>query len=402
MILLVTFAAGAGAGWLAKSDAPTADPRATKAAERNPAARPGREASAQAKAARHWMDRIETSGVREVAKEVPPGDFKALVEGLMATVWGGMSDKQLEQLVVLIADWAGKDLDGALAWARGLENPKQREVGLVSIAMKVAETDPKAAFEIYAELDEVTTDTGNYLSEMMQTLYNDAAKQSVEAMLNLAARTPRNGTSGSMGVYIDYPAGFDFRALVDGLVKTTELGGNHELYKPFSPGDPFGAWALRDADAAFGYIVDQTSAGQHLRWSGMPYTLGKKWGSLEADRWMGAKLAALSADEQRGLLAESDLTHSTGTLRKYIMNMPTEEAATEFRLLYLDTTKNGMLAHGLEILNDVTDVQERVAIVERLRDVKNDFGLRPALNNWGIPADRIDQIIKTVSQPATK
>ncbi len=398
VLISTVFVAGAAAGWLAKPDAPAAVSGPARVAERDRTARPGREASPQAKVARMWMDRIETGGVREVAKDVPPGDFKALVEGVIATVWGGMSDKQLEQLMVLIADWAGKDLDGALAWARSLENPKQREVGLIGIAAKLAKDDPKAAFEIYAELEEVSTNAGNSLSEMMRKLYNDAAKQGVEAVLDLARRTPQNRTNISEGIGIEYPPDFDFRALIDGLIKTTELGGISELLKPFAPNHPFGSWADRDADAAFEYIVDGTAQGQFLRWSDIPYELGKKWGTMEVDRWMGAKLAALSPAEQKALLSKSDLTHSPGTLRKYITNMPTEEAAAEFRFQYMDRTKE-FLQVSLEVLNDVPEVQDRVVAIERLRGVTDDRPLRHYLSNLNLAADRIDQIVRTVSQP---
>jgi hypothetical protein len=395
LIMLATFAAGAAAGWLAKPDAPAASPRATKSAERNPAARSGREASPQAKAARQWMDRIETSGVREVAKEVPTGDFKSLLEGVMATVWGGMSDKQLEQLVVLIADWAGKDLDGALAWARGLENPKQREVGLVSIAAKVAKTDPKAAFEIYAELDEVTTEAGKYLSVMMRTLYNDAAKQGVEAILDVVSRTPLNKTRSGERIEISYPEGTDFKSLMDGLLAIATPEG-----KPFEPSNPLGSWGLKDSDAAFAYITLRTSEGQRLELDGMVYELGEKWGTVEAKRWMGTKLASLNPAEQWALLSEGNLLNSPGILRSYIAEMPTAEAADDFRYQVIKFSADRKFHPGYEILNDVPDVQERVAMIERLRDVKDDRGIRMFLKNWEIPVDRIDRIVKTVAQPA--
>jgi hypothetical protein len=397
-VMFPVFAVGFAAGWLTKPVHPAAFPPSGKSAQRPRPPRPAREPSPQTKAGRHWIDRIKTSGAREVAKEVPTGDFKEVIEGLMAKVWGGMTQSQLEQLVVLIAGWAGRDMDGALEWARGLDNPKQREVGLISIAAKVAKTDPKAAFEIFAEVEEVATEARNYLSPTMRTLYNDAAKQGVKAILDLANRTPHNGTNSSEGISIDYPAGFDFRALVDGLLKTTDLGGNQELSKPFSPSDPFGPWALQDADAAFDYVVTCTSQGQYLRWSGMTYELGKKLGTLETERWLGSKLGELTPGEQQALLQKSDLAQSPGYLRKYIATMP-PEAAAEFRFQVLDHSK-GMLIATVEILNDVPEIEERVATLERLRGVNKNSGLRTALKGWNLPPDRIERIIETVESKA--
>lgn len=395
LLVLVAFALGAATGWVVKPASPAGiQPVATKADRDRPARAP---ADDQAKATRQWMDRIATSGVKGVAKEVPLGDMKALVEGMMASMWGSMSDAQQQQLAGLIGEWANRDREAALAWARALSQPQQREVGLVSIAAAVARNDPRAGFEIYAELEEVATPMGGrMLSFMIRTVYNEAAQRGIPALLDVVKRTPLNKTRSCERIQIAYPDGTDFKALMDGLMAVKTPEG-----KPFEPSNPLGPWGLKDADAAFAYVTLRASEGQRMELDGMVYELGEKWGTVEAKRWMGTKLASLKPAEQRALLSQAGLLNSPGILRSYIAEMPTAEAAAEFRFQVIQYSAERKFNPGYEILNDVPDVQERVAMIERLRDVKDDRGIRMFLKNWEIPADRIDQIVKTVSQPAS-
>lgn len=392
--VLVTFALGAATGWVVKPASPAGVPPATMADRSRPTRTP---ADAPVNATRQWLDRIDTRGAKSVAKEVPLGDMKALVEGLMASMWGSMTDPQQLQLTSLIGEWSTRDREAALAWAKALSHPQQREVGLVSIAAAVARNDPRAGFEIYAELPEVATPLGGRtLSFMMRTVYNEAAQQGVPAILDVVKRTPLNKTRNGEQIQITYPEGTDFKALMDGLLAIKTPEG-----KPFEPSNPLGPWGLKDADAAFAYVTLRTSEGQRLELSGMVYELGEKWGTVEAKRWMGAKLASLKPAAQRALLSQTDLLGSPGILRTYIAEIPTAEAAAEFRYQCLQFTVDRKSPVGFEILNDISAVEERVATVERLRGVKDDRAVRQLLKGWEIPADRIDQIIKTVSQPMT-
>lgn len=61
--------------------------------------------------------------MRQVAKEIPAGDFRRLVEMMMESVWGGMTDVRQQRLGALIGELALRDQQGALAWARGSARP---------------------------------------------------------------------------------------------------------------------------------------------------------------------------------------------------------------------------------------------------------------------------------------
>ena len=65
----------------------------------------------------------------------------------------------------------------------------------------------------------------------------------------------------------------------------------------------------------------------------------------------------------------------------------------------MDYTKKS-LQLSLEVLNDVPEVQDRVAAIERLRGVSDDRALRHYLSNLNLAANRIDEIVETVKQPA--
>lgn len=75
------------------------------------------------------------------------------------------------------------------------------------------------------------------------------------------------------------------------------------------------------------------------------------------EKMMGSKWGKASGNEVR----QSGLLNSPGILRKYIAAMP-EESVAEFQSIQASTST-------LEILQDVPEVEDRLAIVRRLREV---------------------------------
>ncbi|RYD17803.1 MAG: hypothetical protein EOP88_24800 [Verrucomicrobiaceae bacterium] len=344
------------------------------------------------RAAKRWIDRAETEGMEKVAPEVPPDDMAAVMEKMFSSTWGGLTGKQMGDLLRLMISWAKQDKDGALAWARNLEVSQQREIALTGIAAGVGKTDPMAGFEIYSETGTVTTAAaGRALEAMMEEVYRLAAAKGAEALVDIARRSPVNETRTIHGVRLEYPEGFDFATLMDGLAKISR--SNMIFDKAIVPPDPMGQWVLRDPDAAFDYVASRIANGGQLRLDSMVYEMGEKSGSLEARRWIAGKLASVPSDQIPAFVRGAGVLNSPGIFRQYLQEMPAE-AADEFRLQSVKLYPG----YAMELLLDIPSVDDRVALVERLRGVKDADQILAQLKKWEVPQERIDQVGKTIRQ----
>lgn len=396
MLAVAGFALGAATVWLAKPEHVEAAIPPSKS-ERSREARRNDAGKDRSREARRWMDRIEAEKVGDVAKDVPTGDLRSVIEGVMESVWGGMNRQQQEALFTLISEWARRDPKAALAWAHSLRQPTQREVGLISIAAAIAEKDPRAGFEVYSELPEVRTSLGTaVLEKMFNSLYQEAAGKGPAGVLEFARRIPKNETNMIMGIRMDYPEGFDFATLADGLSKITS---DSRTRLPFEPTSVLGAWALRDPDAAFDHVIAQSANGQRQDIVSLASSISEKSGSLEGEEWMGGKLASLGPEEQFNLIKQSDLLNSPGILRRYIAAFPGDEAAAEFQFQVIRASSDGTYGPGLEVLNDIPEVGDRVAMISRLRGIKDATALRSAMKGWNVPSERIEQVVAEVLRP---
>lgn len=399
IILLIGIIIGATGGWLVKPVAPAPPADAVSKATAPRTKLPTRDDAAKrekSRAAARWVARMEKEGVRGVTKEIPPGGIRSVMEEMMASTWGGMSEKQAAQLVFLMEIWAEQDAKGALAWARGLDVPQHRGIALAGVAAVIGKKDPMAGFEIYTEAGVATVPIhSDSLSRMMYDVYQQSAAKGADALLEVARRTPENKAGMLEAIQLDYPEGFDFAKLLDGLAALEAAGGDGgRVLRTFVPSDSLGKWALRDPDAAFDHALSRTAEGRRVRLDDMDYEMARKSGTSEAVRWMGEKLASLEPSQFATLLPESGLLDNEGRLRSYIGIMP-EAAAREFRYQAIKVTPR-----VIEILLDVPEAEDRLAVIERLRGVEEPEYIRSAMKQWEVPQERIDRVMRTVTQPA--
>jgi len=395
LTLLTGIVIGAAGGWLAKPET-----QSSRNAEVS-SGKPGTKRSARNDApmleksrdATRWEERIGRDGVAVVAQEIPTGDIRSVMEKMMASMWGGMDDRQVKQLMLLMETWADQDPQGALEWARGLEVPRQREIALTGAAVAIGKDDPMAGFEIYTEVEAVNVQIdSDPLRPMMDEVYRLAAAKGVDALLEIVRRTPENKTRTRPMVSIDYPEGFDFARFIDGLATVNLPDGKVWISRSFTPPDPLGRWALRDADAAFDHALTRTGEGRHMSVDEMDREMSQKSGNTEAVRWMGEKLASLESARLAALLPRSGLLNSPGRIREYAAVMP-EAAAQEFRFHVIQASP-----YLIEMLQDVPGMEERMAVIERLRGVKEPGFIRSAMKQWQVPQERIDKVMQTVTQ----
>lgn len=349
--------------------------------------------------ATRWIDKMRTGDVKAVAKEVPAGEIKEVMDGLMAGVWGSLSKEQITQMEQLIRAWAEKDPKAALAWARNLRHPRQRELGLSFVAAAVAEKDPRAGFEIYAEMDKVMIrELNEKVHGVISGAYDHAAKEGPASLLELMRRTPESDGFG-FGIHPSYPQGFDFTAMMDGMAKAGYFGpGGTRTSKPFVIGSPLAEWALRDREAAFSYLAANAGKDSRHRLDDLTDKLTATHGNTQTNAWLGDKLASLTS-EQRRQLAKGTLAGSSAEyLNRYIHLMPTEEAAVEFRYDLLQATAESGWEPALEILNEMPEIEDRLALVGRLHGVTDTDGMAEQLRKWNVPQERIDTIVEKVKR----
>lgn len=394
--LLTGILIGVAGAWLVKPSSPASLKDTVQKVARSDTKRTTRDDASKleiSRTAARWIDRMEKDGVEKVGEEIPTADMQPLMEKMMAAMWGGMSEQQVGQLMFLMETWAERDAEGALAWARGLEVSRQREIALTGVAVVIGKTDPMAGFEIYTEVGEVNVQIdSDPLRPMMDEVYRLAAAKGVDALLETISRTPENKMRIHPRVSIDYPEGFDFAGFIDGLAAVNRPDGKVWISRSFTPPDPLGRWALRDADAAFDHALARTGEGRYASMDEMDREMSEKSGTTEAVRWMGDKLASLEPGQLAALLPRSGLLNSPGRLRSYAAVMP-EAAAQEFRVQAIQASP-----YLIEMLQDVPGMEERMEVIERLRGVKEPGFIRSAMKQWQVPQERIDKVMQTVTQ----
>lgn len=273
LALLTGFIAGIGGTLLVRPAPRAGDEAATTHVGRATTKSPREDAAAleQGRVAKRWIERIGTDGIGKTLEKIPVGDMEALIEKMMAPMWGSITDEQTGQLVSLISAWAEKEPDEALAWARTRDIPLQRELALTSVAGVVGKTDPMAGFGIYAEIGISTLSVNcDAMDYMMGEVYKTALQNGPDGLIDIARRTPQNGGSGALIVQADYPPAFDFAKLLDALAPMSSPDVPGRFLKAIIPTEPLDVWASRDPEAAFGYVTSRIEEGGKVYIRGFP------------------------------------------------------------------------------------------------------------------------------------
>ena len=331
-----------------------------------------------------------------------PPRISGLIAGVMDNVWGTLTDKDWNRLEVLIGEWALKDPDAALAWARNLRQPQQRSAGLCCIAAALAETDPHRAFEIYAEQETVFLGLGREkILKMVTKLSQDAIKDGPQALMELWRRIPQNGTNGTMGFDLSYPDDFDYAGMMDlmseegmGLYKPSGKSND----KPIEPQSPLAEWAVREPSAAFDYILDKFEDGMRLDgyWS-LTNKMKEKWGNEATQNWIGEQVAGMDPTQRAAFMKGTMMLNYPGQLKNMIDHIPDSSVAQQVRY---ETMQSG-IPNGpgnFEILADLP-TNEKLEVIGKLRGFQDTAYLEKMLNTWDVPNGQIESILKQATRP---
>ncbi|WAC19278.1 hypothetical protein OVA24_18795 [Luteolibacter sp. SL250] len=342
-----------------------------------------------------WMDRLDGAGPTQVAGEIPPGELRVVINGVMTGVWGDLSAADRAKLEALIGEWALDDPEAALSWARGLRHPQQREVGLTYIAAALADGDPHRAFGIYAEQEKVThTLAEGKILALITKLCGEAVANGPQALLDLQRRIPRNETNGITGVNVVYPDGFDYAAMLDGLAESAKNGQGEW---PYELSSPLSQWAVKDPDAAFSYISSMVGDGRRFQFHDLTERLVDRWGATATNEWVGRKISSLAPAGRRAFLEMSGIINSPGSLVSVINGVTDTATANELRYEAIQATAS-TTPRNFEVLADLP-TEEKIAIISRLRGLKQTDYLKSMMTKWEIPPEKIDLLLDAVRMP---
>jgi hypothetical protein len=309
--------------------------------------------------------------------------------------WGDLSTADRKKLEALIGQWAMHDPDAAVAWARGLRHPQQREVGLTYIAAALAESDPQRAFDIYAEQEAVTHElAGRRILDLVTKLSGEAVAKGPEALLELQRRMPRNETDMIMGVEVTYPDGFDYAAMLDGLAESEKSG---QADWPYALSSPLGQWAVKDPDKAFSYISAKAGEGHRFQFHDLTTKLEGRWGATATNEWLGQKIASLDPAGRKSFMEQSGILNSPGSLVRVINGVTDTAAANELRYEAIQSTAS-TTPRNFEVLADLP-TDEKIAIISRLRGLKQTGLLKSVMTRWEIPQGEMDRLLESARLP---
>ena len=398
-IVLATLG-GVAIGWVIKPSASSTDTakETNGPVMKREARRAGNEDS---RIAARWIDQMGTDDwekTGKVAKDIPTGEMKAVLDGLMDGVWGSLTEEDRTRMEMLISEWAGRDPEAALAWARNLRHPQQRELGLCFIAATVGKNDPQAGFEILAELETVTMPEFYWdLLDVVTTTCADSAKEGPQALWDTYRRIPKSENL-TMPMTIQFPPGFDFRGLMevmgaDNYFSSTDGSSSGLVFQPLS------AWAEEDREAAFSYLVENARSGTNYDFHDMMEKIGEKDGKPAMREWIGEKLAAMDSSQRQQLAMGSMPLHYAPHLEDFIRAMPTPELQMELRQDFLQATISSSNIIDFELLNELPDIETRLASIEALHGFNGDpDDVVEQLRKWNVPQERIDGILEKVKR----
>ena len=392
---ILTALGGVAIGWVIKptpTHADTAKPTNEPVLKRE-TRRAGNEDS---RIAARWIDKMGTGDLEKIRREVPTGEMKAVMDGLLEGMWGSLSQGDLIRMQTLIGEWAERDPEGALAWARGLRHPQQREVGLVYIAAAIGQKDPEAGFAIYSEVEKLTmSELSSAMYGVMFQLCKNAVQQGPDALLDIINRTPKSDRF-SMGLQTTYPEGFDFPSLLQGMADAGHFKREGSNMSVFTVESPLSAWAAIDREAAFAFLAEHSPAGTRHNFYEFTQKVAASSSQAEMKEWIGGKLAAMDPSQRRELVQGSMIGYPVDYVNRFIEMMPTQESATELRYEILQSYNDAGWSVDYGILNEVPEVEDRVATVERLRGLKDYHAeeLASQLRKWNVPQERIDGIVE--------
>ncbi|WP_367871553.1 hypothetical protein [Luteolibacter sp. Populi] len=307
-------------------------------------------------------------------------------------------------LHALLSEWTRRDPDAAWAWLESLPSATMRWQLAGSIAAGwPAERAEEALELVLAHRDSFENSKGYSHSPIVQKAFDAAAARGPAACDAMLARLRAQGLTASFGT--DFPAGFDFAALVRLPTAAEELAEGRATHI-------LDAWMARDPQAALDYMVsmnrEQGAEITRNLFSGFNRTQGGAERTERAAR-LGAAIARLPELEQHQIVeaATTELWAGPGNLKAFIGAIPDAALRGRAQLAAARELITKDPPAALEYLEAGTDPANRLELLQEMLAARpkeatayNPFyrqreqAVRKTLAAWNTPPERADAFVK--------
>jgi len=321
----------------------------------------------------------------------------------MAGMWGVPDKEEMRKLQRLVKEWARRDLEGALGWARGLTNEHQRQMAIVAVAASLSASDEVQGFEILCELEYVQDvfleQSG--INNLIPKRFKTAAFEGAAELLAVLGRVPKSDGRGSW--QIAYPENFDFEVLLDGLRKMREESALRAAegdfsFSVYSVNDPLATYADRDYESAFAYVIKRGEEGEAVDWGGILDRINRSLGRHKANQLLAESNSSLSQEQMNALTVDDGFVRRNDS--RELVRMLDAESATMMRRSMMQNIRSSYDTDTLAFLDDLAAPEERVAEILALRGVEEARPFENALKRWGYTAEQVSEVLEVIQGSA--
>jgi hypothetical protein len=289
----------------------------------------------------------------------------------------------------MVERWGREDFDGAMAWVSTCTNDGLARTIKGRLLDTLVESDPDRALELHllakAEDDQFGS---NVVSKVMAR----KAEEGAGALLDVLAKLPLG--SGTSGIGLNYPEGFEFAVLLDGMLPYYREGADG---RPSDlPGDVLESWAKSDPESAHQWWLRNGKLGFE-GWGDILNPLEKSMGAEVAGEWAAARWTAADPKLRKQMTGELNGwmgAPEPARVNAMLGGMPDAATAQEF-------IREVIVVHGLGFANQpnlaplLSKIPTREMRLEILREAAETHQLNAQslsdamLDSWQITRDEM-------------
>jgi hypothetical protein len=293
----------------------------------------------------------------------------------------------------LLAEWMRRDMAAALAWFDKLESRSVQSI----LGSKLDDLWPRDKAE--EGLAFLRSHPGVFSScdQIIVNVLGSRAKQGTTAVVGLLEIMRKEKIDFSIGHPVDFPAGFDFPALIrsDEFKSLWDRDGSTMFLR---------GWCAQDRDGAFNWLLE--NHGVKSLSDNMLMSPGDFEGHM---KWLGSRIDALDPDERAEYIdsKRGGWLQFPGVLVDFVKGVSDPALLDEIRAIGVQSIRGGHAQQVIPLLESISDPAKRIEILEttpppgakdkrfivpRFNQV-DEAQLRKKLAEWDAPPDRIDAII---------
>lgn len=356
--------------------------------------------TSRAQAAAQWLAKggSETNLLANM-KELEVDEIGLFLEALMAQIGpDGVPLNHRGELKELIGKWGEADFDAAWAWALTCGNSGWGSSAKIALLEKLVLRDPKKALAL--EIEELRADP-QHISSVIPQLMDAKAQEGAKALLDFIDSLPKRTLTASLGG-AEYPEGFDFAILMDGLAIYSANGEGQR--PPYVPGSPLDIWAAQDPEAAGKWWLEHQSS-EIAEWSRVLDGVFRKLGVDEGSQWAAEQFSQADAGAQGRMMEKITFGGGpeAGTRANAILSHLNDPAAREALAVAFIGNQGLGLGGGIEYAGMLSEVGGKERRIEVLQNLAQKGGFIPeaeripawVLEQWELSRDEVSSALQS-------